>query len=342
MEEIKEKEIIIGKEENFSDVVEDYVMEAADVVARTPEVEIIDTLDNVDVADETALVVTEHMLDSLAPAYTEEDEIGLGGWKKRVVVVTGASTGVGLATARRFSLYADIVYNLGLYKQEDDSINFIKTDVTKSEELTSAFAKIFQKEGQIDVLINNAGVGFGGTAEGVSSQTAMDIFNVNVLGTINACACVIPYMRERGRGRIINISSLASVFPMPFQSLYSSSKAAVTNYTHALRTEVAPLKIKVSTVQYAEVRTDFTENRLKNKEDSKAYKYRLAKSMAKHEFTEQQAGAEPDWIAVKLFRLSNKRRPKPVYVYGFKNKMRVFFARFLPSGTINKLVARKY
>ena len=287
------------------------------------------------------MVVSEHMLDSDAPAYTEEDEIFGSGWRKRVVVITGASEGIGLATARRFSLYADVVYNLGLFKQEDDTINFIKTDVTKPNEIKAAFEKIFAKEGQIDVLINNAGQGFSGTAEGAASEDIAHIFDVNCMGTFNACAMVVPYMRERGRGRIINVASLAALFPLPFQSYYSASKAAIYNFTQALYTEVKPLKIKVTSVMFNEIKTDFTEHKIRNAHDDKAYKYRLAKSIAKYEYTEQE-GRDPDWVAKKLFRLSNQKNPKPLVIFGCKNKMRAFAHRFLSVKQKNKLIARKY
>jgi len=287
------------------------------------------------------LIVTEHMLDSSAPAYSEEDEIYGGGWKKRVVVITGGSEGTGLAAARRFSLYADIVYNLSLFKQDDDTINFIKTDVTKPHEIKAAFDRIFEKEGQIDVLINNAEIGFSGTAEGAAPGDIAHVFDQNCMGTFNACAIAVTYMRERGRGRIINIASMASLFPLPFQSYYSASKAAVYNFSQALRTEVKPLNIKVTAIMFNEVKTEFTEQKIRNSSDDKVYKYRLAKSIAKYEYKEQ-AGRDPDWVAKKLFRLSNQRNPKPLVILGLKNRWRVFFRRFMSVKCINRKIAKKY
>ena len=287
------------------------------------------------------LVVAEHMLDSSAPAYSEADEIHTGGWKKRVVVITGASEGIGYATAGRFSLYADIVYNLGLYKQEDDTVNFIKTDVTKPDQIRAAFEKIFAKEGQIDVLINNAGVGFAGVAESTDPDTIAELFNVNFMGTANACACAIPYMREAGRGRIINVASISAMFPMPFQSFYCASKAAIRNFSLALRSEVKEFGIRVTCVMFSEIATEFTEHKLRNSSDSKAYKYKLAKSIAKYEYAEQQ-GRDPQWVARKLFKLSNVKKPPAQLVLGLKNKFRVFSKRFITISLMMKLVSRKY
>ena len=287
------------------------------------------------------LVVTEHSIDSDAPASTEEDEITLSGWSKRVVVITGASSGIGEATAHRFSLYADIVYNLDLVKQEEDNINFIRTDVTKAGQVSAAIKRIYEKEGQIDVLINNAGVGFCGAAESTTPETMSKIFDTNFMGVANTIAAVAPYMREQRRGKIINISSLAACFPLPFQSFYSASKAAVTNYSNAVRTELAPFNIKVTNVMFAEVKTNFTENRIKNTTDDKEYKYRLAKSVGKFEYAEQVAQG-PEWIAKKLFRLSNKKGFRPNVVFGKRNKCHAFFARFTCQKSINRMIARKY
>ncbi|MCL2756093.1 MAG: SDR family NAD(P)-dependent oxidoreductase [Firmicutes bacterium] len=326
------------------------IIEYDNVVIEEPQIneDMFGTITVVDDIDQVCidgmgkdLVVAEHLLDSHAPAYTEEDEIYMGGWKKRVVVITGASGGIGLHTARRFSLYADVVYNLSRTRQEDDTINFIRTDVTKPTEVRHAIEKIFQKEGQIDILINNAGVGFSGTAEGVASEDIATIFNTNFMGMANACACVIPYMREQKRGRIINISSMAAVFPLPFQSFYSASKAAVNNYTNAIRTEVKPFKIKVTSVMFNAIKTNFSDHRVRNLTDDKAYKYQLAKSISNYEYAEHRGG-EPELIARKLFKLSNKKRLRPVYAIGAKNKFMLFCRRFMSAKAVNRAVAKKY
>ena len=287
------------------------------------------------------LVITEHVLDSYAPAQVEEDEVLSSGWKKRVVVITGASKGIGAQTAQLFSLYADIVYNLSRTRGEDDTINWIKTDVTNASEVQSAMQKIYEKEGQIDLLINNAGQGHAGSAEGATPEDVAYVLSVNIVGIANCVAAAVPFMRERGKGRIINIASLAGVFVLPFQSFYSASKAAVIAYSNALRTELAPQKIRVTCVLFNEVKTTFTENKLRNANDDKVYKYRMAKSVGKYDFAEQ-AGHDPKWIARQLFKLSNKRKLRPLTVFGRKNKFRMFMRRFISQKALNRAVSRKY
>ncbi|MCL2851291.1 MAG: SDR family NAD(P)-dependent oxidoreductase [Firmicutes bacterium] len=302
------------------------------------------SVDPVNEAEKTLggeVAIVEHDAMTYLPAITEDDEISAGGWKKRVVVITGGSGGIGSATAHLFSIYADVVYNLDLRMQEEDNINFIKTDVRNYDEVKASITKVFEKEGQIDVLINMAGIGISGTSEGITPENMQTVMATNFLGVANACACVIPYMRGQQRGRIINIASLSSQFALPFQAFYSASKAAVTNYTNALRSEVSPFNIKVTSVSFSEVNSGFSDNRLKNRHDDKAYKYNLAKSVAKFEFSEQY-GSNPQDIAKKLFKLSNKKNPKPVIVFGLRDKMWCFLARFITQRAINRLVSKRY
>jgi len=334
-------------EENPNEIIieplEEVTLPTKDMEDLFSSITVVDDIDQVciDGTQSRDLIISEHLLDSHAPAYTEEDEIYLGGWKKRVVVITGASGGIGLHTARKFSLYADVVYNLSRTRQEDDTINFIRCDITNPNEIQAAIKRIHEKEGQIDILINNAGVGYSGTAECATPEDIATVMNTNFIGMANTCACIIPYMREQKRGRIINICSMAAIFPLPFQSFYSASKAAMLNYSNALRTEVKPFKIKVSTILFNEIKTNFSDHRVRNITDDKEYKYQLAKSIAKYEYKEQH-GRHPDYIAQKLFKLSNKKHPKAIYVYGCKNKWRYFTKRLMSQKAINKSIAKKY
>ena len=108
-------------------------------------------------------------------------------WHKRVVVITGASSGIGLAAAHCFSLYADIVYNLSREKGNDDNINFIETDVSNPDSIKESIRKVYNKEGQIDVLINNAGIGLSGAVEELLTTDIVKVMNTNFLGAVSAC-----------------------------------------------------------------------------------------------------------------------------------------------------------
>jgi len=227
-------------------------------------------------------------------------------WHKRVVVITGASSGIGLAAAHCFSLYADIVYNLSREKGNDDNINFIETDVSNPDSIKESIRKVYNKEGQIDVLINNAGIGLSGAVEELLTTDIVKVMNTNFLGAVSACQAVIPFMREHRKGKIINIScSLANTAPA-FNSIYSASKKALETFTIALRKEIEPLKIEVASVCLPTCKTNFTENRIKQDSTNKAYRYRISNDIGRLEYAEQ-TGSLPENIAEELYRISNKK-----------------------------------
>ena len=271
---------------------------------------------------------------------------------KRVVVITGASSGIGLAAAKHFISRGDVVYNLSRTQNSDIDIKFIKTDVTKSDEIRAAFDLIIKQEKRIDVLINNAGIGISGSSECTKTEDIKKMFDVNFTGLADCCAAVIPHLRyqvaydkvkkaKHARPIIINISSLAAVFPLAFQSFYSASKAAVTNYTNALRTEIKPFGIRTCSVQLGDIKTDFTANRKKNQVENDAYGDRIEKIIKKYEQDEIH-GVLPEVIAKKLYRLSHKKNPKPVVVFGFGNKFLVCLSRILPVRVTLWILSKMY
>jgi|GEM_PF-314977 len=250
----------------------------------------------------------------------------------RVVVITGASHGIGLAAANYFKKRGDTVVDLSRSSG---------TDVTDSDAVRAFFAKINTDYGRIDVLINNAGFGISGSAENTSADDVTKLFAVNFVGVSNCCSAVLPYMRKLGRSKIINISSVAAVFPLHFQSFYSASKAAVTSYSNALRREVAPFGISVCSVMPGDVATDFTTARKKNENDDVIYKSRVERTIAKYERDEHN-GASPDSIAEKLYKISLKKNPKPFIVLGFKYKLFVFLTRLFPVRFVNWVLDKIY
>lgn len=249
-------------------------------------------------------------------------------WHKRVVVITGASSGIGLATAHCFSLYADIVYNLSREKGDDENINFIQTDVSNPDAVKDAIRKVYNKEGQIDVLINNAGIGLSGAVEELLTADITKVINTNLLGVISACQAAIPFMREHRNGKIINVSCTMATTAPAFCSVYSATKKAVETFTTSLRKEVAPLKIDVTTATLPIAKTNFTENRIKQDSTNKAYRYRISNDIGRLEYAEQ-TGLSPDELAEELYKLSNKKFGASVINIKGKNKFQAFFGKLM-------------
>lgn len=157
-------------------------------------------------------------------------------------MITGGTSGIGKATAEAMRRRGYTVYELSRRETGLAGFCHIPTDVTKPEMVEAAVAEILRQETHIDVLINNAGFGVSGAVEFTEAAAAKKQFEVNFFGMVNMCHAVLPVMRAAGRGRIVNLSSVAGVVPIPFQTYYSASKAAINSYTMALANEVKPLR----------------------------------------------------------------------------------------------------
>ena len=158
-----------------------------------------------------------------------------------VVLLTGGSSGIGQCTARYLAEAGCRVYELSRRDSSQPGIIHLTCGVTREEQVQAAVKTVAEREGRIDIVVNNAGFGISGAVEFTQTADAQRLLDVNFFGMVRVNRAVLPYMREAGRGRIVNLSSVAAVAPIPFQTYYSASKAAVNAYTMALANEVRPL-----------------------------------------------------------------------------------------------------
>lgn len=261
----------------------------------------------------------------------------------KTAIITGASRGIGLETARAFAAVGYKVYALSRSAQNGDKGNICSVccDVTDESQVKNAFESIFEKEGRIDVLVNNAGFGISGAVEFTDEAQAKKQFDVNFFGCFVCCKNVIEYMRRTGGGRIINISSMAAPLAIPFQAFYSASKAAINSLTLSLANELRPFGITVCALMPGDVKTGFTEAREKESENSGVYGDTIKKSVAAMEKDEQN-GMSADEIAKSVLRLAEKRSVKPLSTVGFKYKLFAVLAKMLPQSAVNRIVGMLY
>lgn len=193
----------------------------------------------------------------------------------------------------------------------------ISMDVDDEASVRQAISRVIKKEGRIDVVVNCAGFGIAGAVEDTSIEEAKAQFETNFFGVLRVCQAVLPNMRERGSGLIINISSIAGLISVPFQGFYSASKFALEGLTEALRLEVAPFGIRVVLVEPGDFQTRFSANRRKvaRSENSSAYRERLAKALSISEKDESK-GHHPVAIARLIERIIRKPSPKLRYSIG--------------------------
>jgi NAD(P)-dependent dehydrogenase (short-subunit alcohol dehydrogenase family) len=183
----------------------------------------------------------------------------------KVWFITGVSTGFGREIARAALARGDIVAGTLRQKTQLDAFralapgraHALQMDVTDAAAIGRAVEEAVRAAGRIDVLVNNAGYGQVGVAEEVSDQQTRHLFETNFFGLLKVVQAVLPHMRARHSGHIINISSVAGMIGIPGMALYSASKFALEGLTEALAGEVAPLGIRVTIVEPGGFRTDF-------------------------------------------------------------------------------------
>lgn len=258
-----------------------------------------------------------------------------------VIIVTGASSGIGLSIAQYLGQKGHKVYGISRSKAHEKNVKSIQADVTKFEELKEAYQEIFDIEGRIDCLINNAGMGISGSAEDTTQADANYLMDVNFMGVFLSTKAVLPHMRASGGGKIFNMSSVASKLSIPFQSFYSSSKAAVNSFSEALANEVSPFNIKICVLMPGDIRTGFTKNRKKNDVDSECYKNRIDRSVSVME-NDERNGMDPELPAKIICRLLKKKRLPLYKTIGFKYKVFVLLHKLLPAKFANWAVGAIY
>lgn len=259
----------------------------------------------------------------------------------RIVIITGATSGIGLAMAEEFAKKGDKVYGLARREAKlPGGVTFISADVTDEAGVKEAVSLVVSREGRIDVLVNNAGFGISGAVEFTKASDAKRQFDVNFFGMVNMTKAVLPVMRERNAGMILNMSSVAAVTPIPYQTYYSASKAAINNYTMALQNEVRPFGIRVSALMPGDVKTGFTAARNKSLEGADIYK-KLEKSVRTMEHDEQN-GMSPAALAKRAYFISTRKRPKPLYSCGFAYRLFCVLAKLLPNRFVNWILSKLY
>ena len=179
-----------------------------------------------------------------------------------MAIVTGASGGIGEATAR--ALHAAGYRVFGTYRRppatRSPGIEYLACDVTSDESVQAAVGEVLSKAGRVDLLVNNAGVGLVAGAEESSLEQAKSLFDVNLFGVIRMTKAVLPTMRRQRAGRIVNISSVMGLIPAPFMALYAASKHAVEGYSESLDHEIRGSGVRVVLVEPAYTRTSFEGN----------------------------------------------------------------------------------
>jgi short-subunit dehydrogenase len=262
---------------------------------------------------------------------------------KKVVLITGASAGMGKEAAKLLLRQGDIVYvgarRVDKMKDlEPLGAKILDLDVTDEESMKRAVETVVAQKGKIDVLINNAGYGLYGALEDVSLEEAKQQFEVNVFGLARMTQLVIPYMRKNKSGKIINVSSMGGRFTMPLGGWYHSTKYAVEAYSDSLRIEVKPFGIDVILIEPGGIESEWAsiaiEHLVKRSANSPyaSISKKFLETMSKYKLTPTSVAANT------LLKAANAKKPKIRYVFTADARLFIFLKWLLPARAFDKFI----
>ena len=260
---------------------------------------------------------------------------------EKCAIVTGGTSGIGLAAARALREQGFKVYVVSRRPFTEKGLHHVCADVSDEKQCLAAVREICQRGGEPELLINNAGFGISGAAEFTELSDAKKQMNVNFFGAVNMTKAILPEFRKRGGGRIVNVSSVAAPAAIPFQAFYSATKAAINDYTAALANELRPYGITVTAVQPGDIATGFTAAREKSFAGDDVYQGRISKSVRKMEHDEQN-GMDPAKAGAYVAKIAMKKHPKPLYTIGLSYKTICVLLKLLPCRFANWMIGKLY
>ncbi|CDR30798.1 Uncharacterized oxidoreductase SAV2478 [Acholeplasma oculi] len=270
---------------------------------------------------------------------------------KKVVIITGASSGIGKSTALYLNEKGYTVYALARRKEKLEEllpfgIKIIPCDVTKLESSKQAIDEIYHKEGRIDVLFNNAGFGLYGPIELVKLSDARYQFEVNLFGLVQMTNLVVPIMRNQGHGRIINTSSIGGKVASLLGGWYHASKFALEGLSDSLRIELKQFGIKVILIEPGLIQTEFmgvTFDLAQQLETDSPYQslFEKVKRDAKRDYFDKKVGSDPIVVAKKVYKAIQSKHPKTRYSMGRLSKIALISKKILPDKVMDYILLKR-
>ena len=266
-----------------------------------------------------------------------------------VVLITGVTSGIGRATAaylasRQMQVFGTVPEPVDGLQQHPDGYHIMTMDVRDDAAVRQAVGAIMARAGHVDVLVNNAGVGFNAPVEETTIEDARRVFEINTLGPLRVIQAVLPSMRQRRRGLIINTSSIGGQIAIPFDGVYSASKFALEGLSEALSLELLPFGIKVVILEPGNINTSMTlRSSTKQTHDTKSPYFQFHENAYAAAVANEREGSSPLMIARKIEAIIAERKPALRYVGGtLIERLMIPVKHFLPGRLFERLVAREY
>ncbi len=265
---------------------------------------------------------------------------------KKVVLITGGSSGIGKSIGTFLNSKGYTVYGTTRNPQNYPDFNafeLVQLDVKDVESIQKAISHVISKEGRLDVLINNAGMGITGPIEETPHEEILNVFETNFHGPIHMIKAVLPQMRSQGGGAIVNITSIAGYMGLPFRGYYSATKGALGILTEALRMETKDFGVTVTNVAPGDFVTNIAAGRYHAPVlDGSPYEDKYAQTIDAIN-NDVDSGGDPIQVAEAVYKIINQKRPKVHNPVGaFLQKFSLILKKILPDKVYEKLLINHY
>ena len=256
-------------------------------------------------------------------------------------LVTGASSGIGRAVAAALVARGYAVFGTtrdpAAVTDPVPGVDYLALDLTDEQSIVACAAAA----GEVDVLVNNAGESQSGPVEELPREAIERLFQLNVIGQVRLTQLLLPGMRERGHGRVVMVGSMLGSFPLAYRSSYTATKAAIRAFGTAMRAELSPYGVWVTTVEPGSINTGISQRRTQYIADDSPYQHGY-QTMLRHLNANEAAGISADEVAETILSAIDAKRPKPLYARGSNAPLAFAMRRILPRTVAEKVVHRKH
>ena len=258
--------------------------------------------------------------------------------ENKTAVITGASSGIGLRIANNLNELGYKVICVSRSAPINENFDFFECDLSSSEQTVNTAKQIAQKYGQIDILINNAGLGISGATELLPEDKIRYVAEVDYFAPLIFTRALIPSMH--GKSKIIMISSACALFALPYRGVYCSSKAALNMLAFSLRMELKKSKIDVICICPGDIKSEFTQNRLKFTDTNSRYGESVSASQNKIDSRENKR-MDVEKASKKITKIIVKKKGA-LYIIGAKYKFLYFCSRIFSQNFMLKMTGKMF
>jgi len=263
------------------------------------------------------------------------------------IFLTGGSSGIGLATAELFAENGYTVFAASRKPPAEirrfnggGEIRPVTLDVRDTVSAENAVKSVLEKA-DIGIVIHSAGIGIACAAEESPEEAVANLMETNFTGVLRVNSRILPHLRNRGCGLCVIVGSVGGIFPLPYQSHYSASKAALDLYARSLRMELRNHGVRVSLVMPGDTNTGFTDTRKYEIEESSIFYKECIRAVEKME-KDERGGYKPISAARAILKLSKSKNPPAGKIVGFDYKLLALLRRILPDRIVEYLLRAIY